>query len=638
MLGLRILLASLILFSATFASHLAHASSDGKPATNCPNEYVDELREATQGAAQNLLGGGFRCKGNTTLEDIRRLECKSGVRNIGRTLTVTDDLDKISVRMFMQQLASNSHAQANCRLSFLSYYNSNTAEKARFNEAASKAFAAISDDLKTLTEYKAKLSSEYKQLQDRSMGDRAVGSLNAEGRADYEKKIAETDQELTKMLLGVPMGYDPDVARALADMGATGTFDARKFEAGMAAAVAKYQKASEYYDNKFTVVDKANGRGNYCLGIDYRNMAGDSGQMAKWADSLPAASPGEKLFKQNLTCRLDATYGIGRSRWNTTSAVVGFAAMVFPLTSGGAAVARSVQFAGRAGSLLGAGMKASAAVSALFAMDSLRQECFPSGAMVSGDRLKPGEKCDPKADFEKAIVEPNLLACGTGALMLGTVPLHIRNLIRGARALRAERKLASQVGNGDGSADNVEEIVVTGRRKTPATSVATSKTQQRLQENVQSGKIQVVKIDRDASGQINATPVSPDTVVTGRYYAVVELPDKRGLALAEYDSYHGGHTALARSMGVPVLRKLDRQGAVGGGVMFGPNGDVVISGKMLRYPDQQNADFLASAFRRMGFKVKAKTADGFSSIGIKETNPPGTARSSGKIHEMRTGP
>ncbi|MES2962745.1 MAG: hypothetical protein V4760_02570, partial [Bdellovibrionota bacterium] len=104
------------------------------------------------------------------------------------------------------------------------------------------------------------------------------------------------------------------------------------------------------------------------------------------------------------------------------------------------------------------------------------------------------------------------------------------------------------------------------------------------------------------------------------------------LAITEYNSLHGGHTALARSVGVETLRKLDRPGNAGGGVVFYDDG-VEVSGKMIRYPDGRNANDLARQLQRMGFRVRNKTADS-----VRETNPPAESRSSGAIHLMNPGP
>lgn len=81
-----------------------------------------------------------------------------------------------------------------------------------------------------------------------------------------------------------------------------------------------------------------------------------------------------------------------------------------------------------------------------------------------------------------------------------------------------------------------------------------------------------------------------------------------------------------------MLQKLDREGAAAGGVIFTDDG-ALVSGKSVRYPDQDAANKIAAALKRAGIKVKFKTAEG-----IKELNPPEKARSSGAIHLMRTGP
>lgn len=164
--------------------------------------------------------------------------------------------------------------------------------------------------------------------------------------------------------------------------------------------------------------------------------------------------------------------------------------------------------------------------------------------------------------------------------------------------------------------------------RTPAAAGAFSSIQTAVNRAVQSGQLQVVRIVRNESGPPTAVPINPPNVVPGRYYAAVRTQNGR-IAIAEYDSVHGGHTALARAVGVPVLRRLDRDGQPAGGVIFDSSG-VSISGKILRYPDPRNAADLSRHFRRMGFRIRVSTGGS-----IRETNPPATPRSSGRIEDMR---
>lgn len=164
--------------------------------------------------------------------------------------------------------------------------------------------------------------------------------------------------------------------------------------------------------------------------------------------------------------------------------------------------------------------------------------------------------------------------------------------------------------------------------RAPAAANAFAGMQSAVNRAVQSGRLQVVRIVRNPNGPPSAVPLNPPNIIPGRYYAAVRTQNGR-IAIAEYDSLHGGHTALARAVGVPVLRKLDRDGQPAGGVIFENNG-ISVSGKILRYPDPRNAADLSRQFRQMGFRIRLSTGGS-----IRETNPPATPRSSGRIEDMR---
>ncbi|MES2964028.1 MAG: hypothetical protein V4760_09070, partial [Bdellovibrionota bacterium] len=72
-----------------------------------------------------------------------------------------------------------------------------------------------------------------------------------------------------------------------------------------------------------------------------------------------------------------------------------------------------------------------------------------------------------------------------------------------------------------------------------------TRSQGTVEQATSSGRLRMVRLEPVEGGPPRAVDIPPE-IVPGRYYVAVELPNRQGLAITEYNSLHGGHTALAR--------------------------------------------------------------------------------------------
>jgi hypothetical protein len=252
------------------------ASVAAAEADNCPIALYENTVHAARDKIQGLIGRVDKCE-SMTVRDIKAYECKSSVKNLGPTLTMADDLNGIALGMFFQSLAGNSHRQANCRVGFFGKYFADDSARQKFNEKVEEAFNKVQPQLKALLDKRNKMQAYLNDANLAAAADRGMRAMTMTGREQTKKQIAEVNVKIARVLMNVPMGYDSDVARTLCQLSVDNKFDSKVFEQGMQLAVEKYEESSKFYQSKFTKITKD--RGTYCLGLDYKNVAGESGQV-----------------------------------------------------------------------------------------------------------------------------------------------------------------------------------------------------------------------------------------------------------------------------------------------------------------------------------------------------------------------
>lgn len=441
-----------IIHSALLAGTLASAKPVG---TNCPIALFEPLRHV-QAGGQSLLGGGRTCA-NVTLPEVNAYDCKTTVDNTSK-LKVTDALNDVAAGMFFQGLANNSHRQALCRTEFFNAYATDATKRDELNRATKTQFDSIKNDLHDLLTIKHRYEANRASFNDPRYMDRSMFNDAAVGKARADEQLKEVDAQIAKLLLGVPMGYDPDVSRALIAMNEAGEFDVSRFQASIDQAKTKYFETAQYYQDKLIPVAGANGqpKATYCLGLDYKNLAGSSGEMGRWLDGLPATNAVEKSFQSKLRCQLESTYGAGQSRLTTTAAVASFAVMLIP----GVGEAEVAATAGARLMMGAAGVvRVGAAVDLMMSMNTLREECFRDTTVMSGD----AGQCDAAKEFKKTINEPKTSSCAMGALALASLPLGLRSAVQELRAARGPKKIAP-LARAEANVDTGADIVITGNR------------------------------------------------------------------------------------------------------------------------------------------------------------------------------
>lgn len=423
----------------------------GASTENCELSFTrgyHTLKDKLQGA----VGGVWSCD-SPTARQVREYDCANNFVKLGKLVTASDDLNNISLDMFFQSLAANSHKQANCKVGFFKKYLGDSNDKTLVNKQAADAFNKIQPKFRPLVMERAKLQ---KLLNDEEMEtDRAVRMMTLEGRNQIRTKLGELDKRIVATMTAIPMGYDTDMARVLTQMSFQNKFDPQMYEDGMDVAYSKYKEASQYYAQKYS-------GGLYCLGLEYKNSAGRSGEIDEWLESLPQRTPSQKNFHDKLQCRLGAHYESGRSRVNTGITIASYATYAFPERWLPAVGATALQVARATKALTGI-----AAVGAALAIDSAVSDCLPNHRSIAGS----GEDCkDPAHAFETVISEPKESSCAVIAANGGYLAfLGLKAGVAGAKAmgLTAPRTLPQAV-KSLSSAGSVE-LYVNGRGRVPLT-------------------------------------------------------------------------------------------------------------------------------------------------------------------------
>ena len=495
-------------------------------ADNCPVALFEPFRAGKE-KVQGMLGGAGSCA-KLTPKEIKNFECRTDVLNVGRTLTMADDLNGIAVGMFFQGLASNSHRQAVCRNAVISKYSNDPAAKQQMNEKVEQSFKKIHQQLKSLVMSRNELQSNLDRMKIEAAADRAMSMMTFKGREQHQKSIDSTNEKIVRLLTTVPLGYDPDVARSLIQMSLGESFDAGLFESGVKGAALKYEETASYYKSKFTEVSKD--RGSYCLGLDYRNMAGESGQINKWLDSLPNETPEDRSMKQKLSCQLDARYETGNERFSDGVMFLGVATYMLPpawIPRVGGAVIGAAEL----------GARGAAAVVAVLSMDAMRAQCFPPSGIISGD----GQQCDPDKDFAHTLQESDTTKCAGMVLMSASLAAEARGVTLAVQAARAKNAIAPK---------NVQEV-------------GEGLSQSRIFSFYKKGKGRV--------------PITKDTFTPGKSYVTVEHNGK--IVIGEDIVGFGGTTSGSHlTLRDTLTNYQGMAGGRGGSIRTNPDGSIDVSG------------------------------------------------------------
>ena len=397
----------------------ANAVRDGHAARCNPNDNFTAV-----------IGGIRSCNrfGQTTAQDLNCWDRKSAL-NFTRTVRDTDQLEEISAGFFYQELAANSQAQAQCRSNVLGAYAANGPAKQRINQAAQTRFMQMKNELHILLQYKAELE---KEVHDRTY--QALAARMSFDRSSWDKSITEVKETITKLIMSLPMGYDPDVAKAVLKMGETGQWNVNSYQQAIMSAKQKYDASVKYFKDH-SEPNSAGGR-HYCIEGEFRRAAQKSGQTDAWIDSMPNETRGEKLLRERLRCRLNATYGRGPARISAAFTVAGIAATIFPLTAVPSMAVRGVRVAQVATTF----MRGVNAVSLAMQLENTRRACFGRTFMVSAAR-----QCNIAGELDHLLHETSNSACAisvglTASYIPMQVPAHILRYVRRAVQLSTQRK------------------------------------------------------------------------------------------------------------------------------------------------------------------------------------------------------
>ena len=575
---------------------------------DCPIELIQPIRNAQEKlqeiAAVGACDGGHAA---ITAAEIRRADCRSRVDVIGSLSDLGGtNWNSVGQDFFFQGLIGNSHRQAVCRANFISDYATNAEKEALLNAKAKEAFDKNLDDLRDLVRLRDETEAFLKQSESdtRLLTDHGTFGLRAEGIEATKNELAEVEAQIARFMLAFPVGYDPDVANAYIEMARSDRFDATKLKSSLIEAQGKYLKAANYFQSKYQEAEPATGRepakGNYCYGLDFKNMVGRNGEIGRWLKTIDDPS-----LRSKLSCQM-TTFTEGRWRLTAATGVIGYAAMLFP-------AGRLAQAGTKAAWMVFGTATAAEAASTLFALNALREVCLDPEVMTSADQAA----CDPEKDFQREINPQPVAACAAGAALTA---------VGGVRTILGRYRQAKGLAAGPRGANSVEEVVPNAvlPRATKESVAAdpksftslTGKTADRVNAMAESGRLKLVRVAPGMDNHLlENLPVKP---VPGRYYVVVKT--KEGLVLSDYSLRHGGHRKLAAELGLPAPRKLDTEGTPAGGVVFYDDG-VVVSGQSLRYPNQQSANDIARELKKMGFKILDKKAGPISGPNSTEKNP-----------------
>lgn len=417
--------------------------------TNCPIPVVEATYGSFKKAGQTIASSfteGF-------CEDIDKNQL--GILNCGLKNAHMDGLSEVGNRVqnsaaidaVFQDIAGASHTQAVCRLQFLDQYKSNNTKREQLENSAEEAFNKVLFDAHRLLEEKKLLEKklqEYESGQGQGLGGYSGGNsgLRQDNIRDKKNEIKKVEVDLTKMMLSIPMGYDPDVAKALLVMVEKKQFSNLDFYNSIVQAEEKYLETEKYYRNKISYVKNEKGEDSviYCLGMEYRNTAGKSGELSRYINNLPDENPEQKKLKQNLKCHM-SKYESGQKRFDVGVTVLAFGSLFFPPASTTGASVLGLTNLSKGAMAARTTLAGVAAVDTVMALDSLRQSCLPPQAIVSSDT----KKCDAEKEFQRTIQEPKLSMCAMGAVLgAGAAAKAVAGLSKSKATQTAIEEVSSQ--------------------------------------------------------------------------------------------------------------------------------------------------------------------------------------------------
>lgn len=373
---------------------------------NCPLPAF-ELAQYVKEGAQKTMAGAWSC-GDLTKQELEKIDCGSYANVKGRIPQWSGVINTLGKDLFFQGLMANSAQRATCDANLIYTYATDQNKKNRLNAATEAAFQKISAELQSLTQKKAEIESLNSALDhDPRYSTSAMGfHLRAEAKQNNQAEIEKINQRMTKLVLQVPMGHDPDVAQALIAMGSSGKFDAQKFYNAMISAQAKYIDTAKYFQDKF--VPFSNGQGQYCYGADLMNTLGKTGEIDRWMQtSVPSKTREDKLTHDKMQCYMKP-YTIGQERLNTGMAIVGFASLFIPGAGEGVAATKAIARGFSA-------LRAAGGVGLVLGLNSLREKCFtPEIALNSSSSAQ----CDPVAQMETMINRRPTAECAVGGALV----------------------------------------------------------------------------------------------------------------------------------------------------------------------------------------------------------------------------
>jgi hypothetical protein len=435
-------------------------------ASNCPVPILDAFKGLTNGvgtAISNAVSGNNntddRC-GVVTKTDVAKID---SLFNVDLTGPVQSDFhaDEWAEMLFFQELANRSHKQSVCRYKMLL----TAQESANFSRYAARAeagFNAIKTDLIDLIAYKNTIKKLKEDRQrDPMRMDRGMSGFNAQENATNDREMEEVEHIISQLIMKVPLGYEPEVSMAIRDMGVTGRFDQARLQRAVAGSEVKYYKSVKYYEGK--EIPAGEGKISYCLGTEYKEDAGRTGQLHALAETLP-----QGRLRQVLTCHLNTEYVDGPKKLSQAETV----AMIASMAIGEGLAWKGIRLAGDLFTAAEFAGSAAQAVGVVAALNEARRTCFSDSYMISAAK----NNCNETEDFTKALQEPDYLQCSMNvAIAASSLAPGIRRFIAERRAKRAAGTLADDVlthPRGGASAAASAEVAAAGEARTTASVAA----------------------------------------------------------------------------------------------------------------------------------------------------------------------
>lgn len=324
-----------------------------------------------------------------------------------------------------QDIANRSERQIYCRIDTVDKYFDNNSSRQALNGRASEKFEEVVDKIRGLILAKKRSLQRNQREVFRRFDCSGLAwffcrdVVNESTERDIEKHEAAIATEIAK----IPFGYEPDVAEALYVMAEQGSFDPNRFSYALDMTRRRYNSLADYYKER-------KGDGSYCIDNEFKKKAVSSGVAQQLLSKYHSQhmSPAQKAL---VTCNIE-------SKYKTTVENLDQAANVAFMV-GGAATAVMTAVPSGGGSIAAFGAIASAGLSAAsFAYQVKRshEACFSREFVISAEGA---ETCNPDADFQKEINQPNLTEClteiGIGALDAVFIPLDISAFVRANRAV-----------------------------------------------------------------------------------------------------------------------------------------------------------------------------------------------------------